>query len=84
MDRRALKAEYRTDLVFYVALIGEVEELAGVAEDHEAGWLDAGLGHVIDLQAAALVCGRLHSDLRVGEDVVEHAGGMPVEIRMQL
>ena len=43
MDRRALKTEYRTDLVFDVALVGEVEELAGVAEDHEAGRLDAGM-----------------------------------------
>ena len=75
MNRRTLKAEYRTDLVFDVALIREMEQLTGVAENYKTGRFDAGLGHVIDFQAAALVRGRLNPDLSVGKDVVEHAGG---------
>ena len=52
-----------------------MEQLPTVAEHDEARRLDARLRHVIDLQAAALVRRRLDARLRVGEDVVEHAGG---------
>ena len=56
----ALQAEYAADLVFQVSLIREVEELLVVAENDKVRGLDAHLGHVIDLQAAALIRGRLH------------------------
>ena len=52
-----------------------MEQFLTVAEHNEAGRLDARLRHIIDLQAAALVRRRLDARLRVGEDVVEHAGG---------
>ena len=39
------------------------------------GRLDADLGHIVDLQAAALVRGRLDAGCGIGQDVVEHAGG---------
>ena len=39
------------------------------------GGLNAHLGHVIDLQAAALVRGGLHPGLGIGQDGVEHTRG---------
>lgn len=39
------------------------------------GRLDAHLGHVVDLQASALIRGRLHAGLGVGQHAVEHTGG---------
>ena len=52
-----------------------MEQLPGIAEDHKVGRLDTGLSHVVDLQAAALVRGGLHSGLGVCQDVIEHTGG---------
>ena len=69
-----LQSERRADLVFDIPLIGEVEKLPAVAEDDEVRRSRTGLGHIIDLQTAALVGRRLYARLRVGEHVVEKAG----------
>ena len=39
------------------------------------GRFDAHLGHIVDLQPAALVRGRLHTGLSVRQNAVEHTGG---------
>src|SRR5574344_1067018 len=72
---RALQPEYIADAVFNIPAIGEMEQLAAVAEDDKVRRFDADLRHVVDLQASALVGGRLNARLRVGKDIVEHAGG---------
>ena len=51
-----------------------MEELALVAEYDKVRRADADLRHVVDLQSAAAVRRRLHARLRVGQNVVEHAG----------
>ena len=74
-DGGALQAEHAADLVFQIPAIGKVEQLLVVAEHHKVGRADAHLGHVVDLQAAALVRGGLHPGLGIGQDGVEHTGG---------
>ena len=76
-DMRVYKASvskraFEEAVILDIALVGEVEELPAVAEDHKMGRADAGLGHVIDLQPASLVRGRLNARLRVCEHVIEH------------
>ena len=39
------------------------------------GRFDAHLGHIVDLQPAALVRGRLHTGLGIRQNAVEHTGG---------
>ena len=52
-----------------------MEELPVIAEDDEVWRAHAHLRHVVDLQALALVRGRLDARLRVLENVVEHPRG---------
>ena len=51
-----------------------MEQLRVVAENNEMRRLDADLRHIINLQAAALVRGRLDTRGRVLQNVVEHTG----------
>ena len=74
-DRSALQAEDFTDLVFQIALIREVEQAGIVAENNEVGGLGAGLGHVVDLQTAAFVRGRLHTGGGISQNGVQRTGG---------
>ncbi|MPM98562.1 hypothetical protein SDC9_145750 [bioreactor metagenome] len=76
-DRGPRQAENGADLIFEIPLIGEVEQPRVVAEHHEMRGADAHLGHIIDLQPAALVGGGLDAGLCVGEDVVQHTRGNP-------
>lgn len=39
VDGRTLQAEHAADLVLQIPLVGEVEQLLVVAEDHEVGGL---------------------------------------------
>ena len=52
-----------------------MEQVGTVHENDERRRLGACLGHIVDLQAAALVRGGLHPGSGVGQDVVEHPGG---------
>ena len=52
-----------------------MEQLGVVAEAHEGGGLDAGLGDIVDLQAAALVGGGLDAGGGLGQNGVQVAGG---------
>ena len=54
-----------------------MEQAAVVAEHHKVGWPDAHLGHVVDLQPAALVGGGLNPCLGIRQDAVQHTGGDP-------
>lgn len=74
-DGGAVQTEDLPDLVFQIALIGEVEQPGVVAENDEMGRLGAGLGHVENLQAATLIRRRLHPGGGVGEDAVQRASG---------
>ena len=59
-NRRSFQAEGVADLVLQIPLVGEVEQLARRCRSTtKVGRLDAHLGHVVDLQPAALVGGRL-------------------------
>src|SRR5712692_770880 len=51
--RRSHKSEGAADLVFQEALIREVQLHLAVGEEHERGWSDGGLCHVIDLHLLA-------------------------------
>ena len=51
-----------------------MEQARVVAEDDKVRRLHADLRHIIDLQTASLVRGRLHAGRGVLKDVVEHAG----------
>ena len=64
-----------TDLVFQIAHIGIMEQFGVVAEANEGGGLDAGLGDIVDLQAAALVRRRLNTGGGLGQNGVQVAGG---------
>lgn len=72
--RSSFKAEHRAYLIFYIALVREMEQLTAVAENDEIGRLDSGLRHVIYLEPSALIRGRLYARLSIGKNVVEHAG----------
>lgn len=72
--RSTFKAEHGAYLIFYIALVREMEQLAAVAENDEIGRLYAGLRHVIYLESSAFIRRRLNARLSVGKDVVEHAG----------
>ena len=76
-DGGTLKTEDGSDLVFQIALIGEVEQPCVVAEEDEAGGTGAGLGDVVDLESAALVRGGLDPGCGVLQYVIQHAGGYP-------
>ena len=51
-----------------------MEQLRVVAENDEGRRFDAGLGHVVNLQALALVGRRLNARGGIAENVVEHTG----------
>ena len=70
-----LQTEVLADLVDEIALIAEMEQLLGVDEGHERRRAGGGLRQVEDLQAAALVAGRLHPSCGAGQHLVQHAGG---------
>ena len=74
-DGRALQAKYAADLVLQIPLIGEMEQPGIVAEADKVGGLDAGLGHIVDLQPPAPVRRRLNPGLGVGQNAIEHTGG---------
>ena len=52
-----------------------MEQPGVVAENHKVRGLGAGLGHIVDLQAAALIRGRLHPGGGIRQDAVQGAGG---------
>ena len=58
-DGRSLQTEDTAELILQIALVGEVEQARVVAEDDKVRRLHADLRHIIDLQAASLVRGRL-------------------------
>src|ERR1019366_10809389 len=73
-DGGADEAEVVADLVGEEALEGEEELDVLVGEQHEGGWGDGGLGHVVDADAAVHGDGgALEVDL--GEEAVHLAGG---------
>ena len=56
------------DLVLQIPLIGKVEQLGRrLQKQTKCGRPDARLGHVVDLQAAALVRGGLHPGGGIGQ-----------------
>ena len=62
------------DLVFQIALVGEVEQARVIAEADEGRGRGACLCHIVDFQAAALVCGGLHPGGGFGEYGVKLSG----------
>ena len=71
----SFKAEGLAELLFQIALVGEMHERFVVDEHYEGGGLHALLGGVIDAQAAAAGCRGLQGCLGVGENIVQQAGG---------
>ncbi len=63
------------DLVDQIPLIAEMEQLFGVDEGHERRGTGGSLGQVEDLQAAALVTGRLHPGGSAGQHLIQDTGG---------
>ena len=57
LDRRTHQSKDGTELIFQISLIGEMEQPGVVAERHKMGRFHADLGHIINLQPAALVTG---------------------------
>ena len=54
-----------------------MEQPPVVAEHHEVRRLHAHLRHIVDLQAAALVRGRLDAGLGIRQNGIQHTGGDP-------
>ena len=75
LDGCSDKAEGLSETVFKISLIREMEELCVVAEDNEGGGSNADLSHVVDLEALALVGGRLCAHRCFAKHVVEHTCG---------
>ena len=65
LDGRASEAKGITQAVFQIALVGEVEQLCIVAEDHKGGGCRTDLRHIVDLQVSALIRGGLHAGGRI-------------------
>ena len=74
-NRGPFKAEVFSNLIFQIALIGKMEQLCAVDKAGKGRWSSGHLGHVVNLQALALVRRRLHAGGRVVEHIVEHTGG---------
>ena len=54
-----------------------MEQPPVIAEHHEVRRLHAHLRHIVDLQAAALVRGRLDAGLGIRQNGIQHTGGDP-------
>ena len=57
-----------------------MEKLRIVNKENECGGLNARLGHIVDLEALAAVCGRLNARLRIRKHVVEHTRGNTLRV----
>ena len=73
--RCALQAEYFTNLVFQIPLIREVEQPSIITENNKVRGLCACLGHIVNLQSAALVRGGLHTSSSLCQNAIQGAGG---------
>ena len=74
-DRGSLQAKHLTNLVFQIPLIGEVEKAGIITENDEVRRLGAGLGHIVDLQAATLIRRRLNTSSGIRQNTVQRTGG---------
>ena len=70
-----MEAKSLTNTIFDISLIREVKQFNVVAKDNKRGGGNADLRHVVDLEASAFICGRLDTDHRVAEHVIEHTCG---------